>query len=168
MNQYNECSKQIEADIKKRKLEFYRNRITQSMNNPKNMWKTVNEFSGRGSGGLRNGIDKITVHGKEMDGEEIFFFFFWIRQRTKVKVIAYTISHLKWDYFDYVARIRDETWKSKIIKWKPWIEKRGRSIMRWYHDIKRVAELNRIATAQNRKIWKESREAYAQIWVQKG
>ncbi|KAL3276876.1 hypothetical protein HHI36_012240 [Cryptolaemus montrouzieri] len=42
------------------------------MNNPKKMWKTVNEFSGRGSGGSRNGIDKITVYGREMvDGEEI-------------------------------------------------------------------------------------------------
>ncbi|KAL3281621.1 hypothetical protein HHI36_004827, partial [Cryptolaemus montrouzieri] len=36
------------------------------------MWKTINEFSGRRNGGSRNGIDKITVHVREMvDGEEI-------------------------------------------------------------------------------------------------
>ncbi|KAL3272993.1 hypothetical protein HHI36_014450, partial [Cryptolaemus montrouzieri] len=43
-----------------------------SLNNPREMWKTVTEFSERGSGGSRNDIDKITVHGREMvDGEEI-------------------------------------------------------------------------------------------------
>ncbi|KAL3276453.1 hypothetical protein HHI36_011834, partial [Cryptolaemus montrouzieri] len=88
MNQYNEYSKQIKADIKKRKLEYYRNRITQSMNNPK-MRKTVNVggYGGRGSGGSWNSIDKITVHEREMvDGEEIAKFFTNIGKKLAEKI----------------------------------------------------------------------------------
>ncbi|KAL3270056.1 hypothetical protein HHI36_009114, partial [Cryptolaemus montrouzieri] len=33
------------------------------------MWKTVNEFSGTGNEGSRNGIERIVVHGREITDE---------------------------------------------------------------------------------------------------
>ncbi|KAL3266449.1 hypothetical protein HHI36_010621 [Cryptolaemus montrouzieri] len=53
VNRYNEYSKQIKSDVKMGKQEYYRNKITQDMNNPKEMWKTVNVFSGRRNEGSR-------------------------------------------------------------------------------------------------------------------
>ncbi|KAL3268566.1 hypothetical protein HHI36_007674, partial [Cryptolaemus montrouzieri] len=69
VNRYNEYWKQIKSDIKMRKQEFYRNKITQNMDNPKEMWKTVNEFSRRGNEGSRNDIERIVVHGREITDE---------------------------------------------------------------------------------------------------
>ncbi|KAL3290334.1 hypothetical protein HHI36_023678 [Cryptolaemus montrouzieri] len=37
VNRYNEYSKRIKSDVKMRKQEYYRNNITQNMNNPKEM-----------------------------------------------------------------------------------------------------------------------------------
>ncbi|KAL3276391.1 hypothetical protein HHI36_011775, partial [Cryptolaemus montrouzieri] len=62
VNRYNEYSKQIILDVKIGKQEYNRNEITQNMKNSKEMWKTVNEFSGRGNEDSRNGIDRIVVH----------------------------------------------------------------------------------------------------------
>ncbi|KAL3279204.1 hypothetical protein HHI36_016717 [Cryptolaemus montrouzieri] len=72
VNRYNEYSTQIKSDCEMSKEEYCRNKISQNMNNPKEMWKTVNEFSGRGNEGSRNGIERIVVHGREItDKREI-------------------------------------------------------------------------------------------------
>ncbi|KAL3282589.1 hypothetical protein HHI36_005765, partial [Cryptolaemus montrouzieri] len=92
VNRYNEYSKQIKSDVKMRKQEYYRNEITQNMNNPKEMRKTVNEFSGRGNEGSRNGIESIVMHGREItDEREIasqfneFFTGVWRKLAQKIK-----------------------------------------------------------------------------------
>ncbi|KAL3273309.1 hypothetical protein HHI36_014760 [Cryptolaemus montrouzieri] len=69
VNRYNEYSKQMKSDVEMRKPKYYRNKITLNMNNPKEMWKTVNEFSGRENEGSRNGIERIVVHGREIADE---------------------------------------------------------------------------------------------------
>lgn len=45
-------------------------------------------------------------------------------------------------------------WNNKIISWIPQKKRRdrGRTITCWYNHIKRVAELNWIADAQNREL----------------
>lgn len=92
----------------------------------------------------------------------------WIRQRTKVVDIVERVTSLKWNFAGHIVRLTDERWNSRIIRWRPWEEKRGRGrpIMRWYDDIKRVAGFGWTRTAQNREKWRRGREAYAQYWAQ--
>ncbi|KAL3278093.1 hypothetical protein HHI36_013438, partial [Cryptolaemus montrouzieri] len=66
VNRYNEYSKQIKSDVKMRKQEYHQNKITQNMNNPKEMSETMNEFSVKGNEGSKNGIERIVVHGTKI------------------------------------------------------------------------------------------------------
>lgn len=84
----------------------------------------------------------------------------WIRNRTKVEDIARRVCSLKWNWAGHVAR-SGNNWSGKVTRWRPWGEKRntGRPQQRWYDDIKRTAGLNWYQVAQNRKNWKNMREA---------
>lgn len=50
-------------------------------------------------------------------------------RRTKVKYIVERITELKWHSTDLVARLKDESWTLKTVKWKSTVTKRckGRS-----------------------------------------
>lgn len=93
-----------------------------------------------------------------------------LRRRTRVIDAVERIAILKWNWAGHIARVQDNRWTKRIIEWRPRQDayrNRGRPPTRWSDDIKRV-HTNWIQEAQNRRMWKQSREAYVQQWTNMG
>lgn len=93
-----------------------------------------------------------------------------LRRRTRVIDAVERIAILKWNWAGHIARVQDNRWTRRIVEWRPRQDayrNRGRPPTRWSDDIKRV-HTNWIQEAQNRRMWKQSREAYVQQWTNVG
>ena len=84
----------------------------------------------------------------------------WIRQRTKVIDIMYTVGRA-------YNRLKDNRWTSRVTTWRPYDKKRrhgqGRPAKRWRDDLdKYLSDTIWQRTAQDRVIWRQHAEAFAQ------
>ncbi|CAH2270012.1 jg1963 [Pararge aegeria aegeria] len=79
-----------------------------------------------------------------------------IRQRTKVTDKAFRVSILKWQWAGHVCRRTDGRWSRKVLEWRPRVGKRslGRPPTRWSDDLRKVAGIDWVRKAQNRKSWR--------------
>ncbi|CAH2268473.1 jg16903 [Pararge aegeria aegeria] len=93
-----------------------------------------------------------------------------IRQRTKVTDIAFRVSVLKWQWAGHVCRRTDGRWSRKVLEWRPRVGKRsvGRPPTRWSDDLRKVAGIDWMRKAENRKSWRCLKEAYVQQWTHNG
>lgn len=91
-----------------------------------------------------------------------------IRRRTRLVDAIERIASIKWNWAGHIARLTDNRWTKKIMEWRPRHEafrNRGRPLTRWHDDLRHIHK-NWIQAAQDRKIWKQSREAYVQQWTE--
>jgi len=92
-----------------------------------------------------------------------------IRERTGMKRIGYTIRKMKFKYAGHVVRGKGDRWNRRLLDWTPYGEKRkkGRPRKRcWREEIEqRVGGLWQ-RCVENRKIWRNIGEAYAQEWAE--
>lgn len=90
-----------------------------------------------------------------------------VRDRTKVMDAIEKITTLKWNWAGHIARLNDDRWTKKIIEWRPRhdaFRSRGRPPTRWHDDLRRIHS-NWMQIAQDRELWKQTREAYVQQWT---
>ena len=61
----------------------------------------------------------------------------WLRERTKIRDIMFTVKNSKWRWAGHVCRQEAERWTRKTTEWRPWYGKRarGRPKTRWRDDI---------------------------------
>ena len=61
----------------------------------------------------------------------------WVRERTKVIDIMYTVRKIKWSWAEHINRLKDNRWTSRVTTWRPYDRKRrhGRPAMRWRDDL---------------------------------
>ena len=92
----------------------------------------------------------------------------WIRARTRVTDARKRATRLKWQYPGHNARQVDNRRNAQMLNWRPWLGKRerGRSQMRWEHDIKRRAGLTWKRQVQNRDVRKEIGATYIRKWIE--
>ena len=89
----------------------------------------------------------------------------WVRERTKVIDIMYTVRKMKWSWARHINRLKDNRWTSRATTWRPYDRKRrqGRPAKRWRDDLDKYwSDAIRQRTAQNRLIWRRHAEAFAQ------
>lgn len=48
-------------------------------------------------------------------------------ERSAVTDITTRITQLEWDYARHIARIKDNRWNTRLLRWRPWAGKRRRS-----------------------------------------
>ena len=91
----------------------------------------------------------------------------WVRKKTKVTDVIEQVRRRKWTWAGHVSRIRDNRWTLRVTTWKPYERKRHRRrpARRWRD------ELNDYwngtfwqSIAQDRQMWKQHVEAFAQPW----
>lgn len=93
-----------------------------------------------------------------------------LRRRTGVTDAVEQIAKLKWNWAGHIARLQDNRWTKRMIEWRPRqdaFRNRGRPPTRWSDDIKRI-HTNWIQEAQNRNVWRQTREAYVLQWTDMG
>ena len=58
----------------------------------------------------------------------------WVRERTKLIDIIYTVRKMKWSW---AGHIKDDRWTSRVTTWRPYDKKRrqGRPAKRWRDDL---------------------------------
>ena len=61
----------------------------------------------------------------------------WVRERTKLIDIIYTVRKMKWSWAGHINRLKDDRWTSRISTWRPYDKKRrqGRPANRWIDDL---------------------------------
>ena len=86
----------------------------------------------------------------------------WVRERTKLIDIIYTVRKMKWSWAGHINRLKDDRWTSRVTTWRPYDKKRrqGRPAKRWRDDLDKYWIWQR--TAQDRVIWRRHAEAFAQ------
>ena len=94
----------------------------------------------------------------------------WIRNQTKVFDIIERIKQLKWKWAGHIARREDNRWSTITLQWYPRDVKRPRRRpqVRWDDEIRKVAGVNWMTKALNRKQWKNLGETYIQQWIDNG
>ncbi|CAH2234041.1 jg25602 [Pararge aegeria aegeria] len=77
---------------------------------------------------------------------------------------------LKWQWAGHVCRRTDGRWSRKVLEWRPRVGKRsvGRPPTRWSDDLRKVAGIDWMRKAENRKSWRCLKEAYVQQWTHNG
>lgn len=92
-----------------------------------------------------------------------------IREQTKVIDIVEFVAKTKWKWAGHVARLTDNRWTGKVMKWLPKGKRRvGKPRQRWNDDIVACAGASWPRKAVNRIKWKSSEEAYIQQWMDTG
>ena len=89
----------------------------------------------------------------------------WVREKTKVTDVIDQVRRRKWTWTGHFSRIRDNGWTQHITTGKPYERKRprGRPARRWRDELDDYWNGNiwqRIA--QDRQMWKQLAEAFAQ------
>ena len=61
----------------------------------------------------------------------------WVRERTKLIDIIYTVRKMKWSWAGHINRLKDDQWTSRVTTWRPYDKKRrqGRPAKRWRDDL---------------------------------
>ena len=89
----------------------------------------------------------------------------WVRERTKLIDIIYTVRKMKWSWAGHINRLKDDRWTSRVTIWRPYDKKRrqGRPAKRWRDDQDKYwSDTIWQRTAQDRVIWRRHAEAFAQ------
>ena len=89
----------------------------------------------------------------------------WVRERTKVIDIIYTVRKMKWSWARHINRLKDNRWTSRVTTWRPYDKKRrqGRPAKRWRDDLDKYwSDTIWQRTAQDRVIWRRHAEVFAQ------
>ena len=91
----------------------------------------------------------------------------WVREKTKVTDVIEHIRRRKWTWAGHDSRIRDNRWTLRITTWKSYERKspRGRTV-RFLRDKLDDQWKGTIwqRIAQDRHMWKQHVEAFAQQW----
>ena len=48
----------------------------------------------------------------------------WVRERTKLIDIIYTVRKMKWSWAGHINRLKDDRWTSRVTTWRPYDKKR--------------------------------------------
>ena len=94
----------------------------------------------------------------------------WIRERTKLIDIIYTVRKMKWSWAGHINRLKDDRWTSRVTTWRPCDKKRrqGRPAKRWREDLDKYwSDTIWQRTAQYMVIWRRHAEAFAQPRTQR-
>ena len=89
----------------------------------------------------------------------------WVRERTKLIDVIYTVRKMKWSWAGHINRLKDDRWTSRVTTWRPYDKKRrqGRPAKRWRDDLDKYwSDTIWQRTAQDRVIWRRHAEAFAQ------
>ena len=89
----------------------------------------------------------------------------WVRERTQLIDIIYTVRKMKWSWARHINRLKDDRWTSRVTTWRPYDKKRrlGRPAKRWRDDLDKYwSDTIWQRTAQDRVIWRRHAEAFAQ------
>ena len=89
----------------------------------------------------------------------------WVRERTKLVDIIYTVRKMKWSWAGHINRLNDDRWTSRVTTWIPYDKKirQGRPAKRWRDDLDKYwSDTIWQRTAQERVIWRRHAEAFAQ------
>ena len=89
----------------------------------------------------------------------------WVRERTKLIDIIYTVRKMKWSWAGHINRLKDDRWTSRVTTWRPYDKKirQGRPAKRWRDDLDKYwSDTLWQRTAQDRVIWRQHAEAFAQ------
>ena len=89
----------------------------------------------------------------------------WVRERTKLLDIIYTVRKMKWSWAGHVNRLKDDRWTPRVTTWRPYDKKRrqGRPAKRWRDDLDKYwSDTIWQRTAQDRVIWRRHAEAVSQ------
>ena len=81
----------------------------------------------------------------------------WVRERTKLIDIIYTVRKMKWSWAGHINRLKDDRWTSRVTTWRPYDKKRrqGRPAKRWRDDLDKYwSDTIWQRTAQDRVIWR--------------
>ena len=89
-----------------------------------------------------------------------------LRSITQVIDVGVKTAKLKWEWAGHVARMHHERWAKIVTHWTPegGHRRRGRPRRRWCDDLVVFAGQTWTDIAQNREVWKENGEAFAQQW----
>ena len=88
----------------------------------------------------------------------------WVRERTKLIDIIYTVRKMKWSWAGHINRLKDGRWTSRVTTRRPYDKKirQGRPAKRWRDDLDKYwSETIGQRTAQARVIWIRHAEAFA-------
>ena len=89
----------------------------------------------------------------------------WVRERTKVIHIMYTVRKMILSWAGHINRLKDNRWTSRVTTWRPYDKTRrqGRPAKRWRDDLDKYwSDTIWQRTAQDRVIWRRHAEAFAQ------
>ena len=89
----------------------------------------------------------------------------WVRERTQLIDIIYTVRKMKWSWAGHINRLKDDRWTSRFTAWRPYEKKirQGRPAKRWRDDLDKYwSDTIWQRTAQDRVIWRRHVEAFAQ------
>ena len=90
----------------------------------------------------------------------------WVREKTKVADMIKQVRRRQWTWAGHVSRTRENRWISRITTWKMYEMKRprGRPARRWTDELDDYWKGTIWQKmAQNRLMWKQYIEAFAQI-----
>ena len=89
----------------------------------------------------------------------------WVRERTKLIDIIYTVRKMKWSWAGHINRLKDDRWTSRVTTWTQYDKKRrqGRPAKRWRDDLDKYwSDTIWQRTGQDMVIWRRHAEAFAQ------
>ena len=89
----------------------------------------------------------------------------WVRERTKLIDILYTVRKIKWSWAGHINRLKDDRWTLHVTAWRPYDKKRrqGRPAKRWRDDLDKYwSDTIWQTTAQDRVIRRRHAEAFVQ------
>ena len=89
----------------------------------------------------------------------------WVRERTRVIDIMYTVRKMKWSWAEHINRRKGNRWTSRVTTWRPYDKKRrqGRPAKRWRDNLDKYwSDTIWQRTAQYRVISRRHDEAFAQ------
>ena len=87
----------------------------------------------------------------------------WVRERTKLIDIIYTVRKMKWSWAGHINRLKDDRWTSRVTTWRQDDKKirKWRSAKRWKEDLDKYwSDTIWQMTAQDRVIWIRHAEAF--------
>ena len=81
----------------------------------------------------------------------------WVRERTKLIDIMYTVRKMKWPWAGHINHLKDDQWTSRVTAWRQYDKKRrqGRPAKRWRDDLDKYwSGTIWQRTAHDRVIWR--------------
>ena len=92
----------------------------------------------------------------------------WVRERTKLIDIIYTVRKMKWSWAGHINRLKDDRWTSRVTTWRPYDKKirQGRPAKRWRDDLDKYwSDTIWQRTAQDRVIWRRHAEVICTLFI---